>query len=28
MVAVDGLASGKGVIVPGFPNRIASVVNH
>lgn len=27
-VAVDGLASGKGVIVPGFPNRIASLVNH
>lgn len=26
--AVDGLASGKGVIVPGVPNRIASVVNH
>jgi hypothetical protein len=27
-VAVDGLASGKGVIVPGTPNRIASVINH
>jgi hypothetical protein len=27
-VAVDGLASGKAVIVPGVPNRIASVVNH
>jgi uncharacterized protein len=27
-IAVDGLASGKGVIVPGVPNRIASVVNH
>jgi uncharacterized protein len=27
-VAVDGLASGKAVIVPGMPNRIASVVNH
>jgi short-subunit dehydrogenase len=26
--AVDGLASGKSVIVPGAPNRIASVVNH
>jgi short-subunit dehydrogenase len=26
--AVDGLASGKGVIVPGVPNRIASVINH
>jgi short-subunit dehydrogenase len=26
--AVDGLAEGKGVIVPGVPNRIASVVNH
>jgi short-subunit dehydrogenase len=26
--AVDGLASGKAVIVPGVPNRIASVVNH
>jgi short-subunit dehydrogenase len=26
--AVDGLASGKGVIVPGMPNRIASVINH
>ena len=26
-VAVDGLASGKSVIVPGVPNRIASVVN-
>ncbi len=26
--AVDGLASGKGVIVPGAPNKIASVVNH
>ncbi len=27
-VAVDGLASGKGVIVPGLANRIASVINH
>jgi short-subunit dehydrogenase len=27
-VGVDGLAAGKGVIVPGAPNRIASVVNH
>ena len=26
--AVDGLASGKGVIIPGAPNRIASVFNH
>lgn len=26
--AVDGLASGKGVIVPGAANRIASVINH
>jgi short-subunit dehydrogenase len=26
--AVDGLASRKGVIVPGLPNRIATVVNH
>ena len=26
--AVDGLASGKGVIVPGAPNRIASVFYH
>jgi hypothetical protein len=26
--AVDGLASDKGVIVPGLPNRIAAVVNH
>ena len=26
--AVDGLASGKGVIVPGAPNRIAAVFNH
>ncbi|HKH52907.1 MAG TPA: SDR family NAD(P)-dependent oxidoreductase, partial [Mycobacterium sp.] len=26
--AVDGLASGKGVIIPGAPNRIASLVNH
>ena len=26
--AVDGLASGKGVIVPGVPNRVASVFNH
>jgi uncharacterized protein len=25
--AVDGLASGKGVIVPGAPNRIASAIN-
>jgi uncharacterized protein len=24
---IDGLASGKGVIVPGAPNRIASVIN-
>jgi short-subunit dehydrogenase len=24
----DGLASGKGVIIPGAPNRIASVFNH
>jgi uncharacterized protein len=27
-IAVDGLASGKSVIVPGAPNRIASVINH
>jgi short-subunit dehydrogenase len=27
-IAVDGLASGRGVIVPGVRNRIASVVNH
>jgi short-subunit dehydrogenase len=27
-VAVDGLASGKGVIIPGAANRIAAVVNH
>jgi uncharacterized protein len=27
-IAVDGLSSGKGVIVPGIPNRIASVINH
>ena len=27
-IAVDGLASGKGVIVPGMPNRIAAVINH
>jgi hypothetical protein len=26
--AVDGLASGKGVIVPGAANRIAAVINH
>ena len=26
--AIDGLASGKGVIVPGVANRIAAVVNH
>jgi uncharacterized protein len=26
--AVDGLASGKDVIIPGVPNRIAAVVNH
>jgi short-subunit dehydrogenase len=26
-IAIDGLAAGKGVIVPGAPNRIASVVN-
>ena len=26
-VAVDGMASGKGVIIPGLPNRIASSVN-
>jgi short-subunit dehydrogenase len=26
--AVDGLASGKGVIIPGAPNRIAAVFNH
>ena len=26
--AVYGLDSGKGVIVPGAPNRIASVLNH
>jgi short-subunit dehydrogenase len=26
--AIDGLASGKRVIIPGVPNRIASVVNH
>jgi uncharacterized protein len=26
--AVDGLASGKGVIIPGAANRIASVFNH
>jgi uncharacterized protein len=26
--AVDGLAAGKGVIVPGMPNRIATVINH
>ena len=25
-IAVDGLASGKGVIVPGLPNRIASAI--
>ena len=27
-IAVDGLASGKGVIVPGAANRIAAVINH
>ncbi|HYZ69210.1 MAG TPA: SDR family oxidoreductase [Mycobacterium sp.] len=27
-VAVDGLASGKGIIVPGAANRIAAVINH
>jgi uncharacterized protein len=26
--AVDGLASGKGVIIPGVANRIAAVINH
>lgn len=26
--AVDGLASGKGVIVPGASNRVAAVINH
>jgi short-subunit dehydrogenase len=26
--AVDGLAAGRSVIVPGAPNRIAAVVNH
>ena len=26
--AIDGLASGKRVIVPGAPNRIAAVINH
>lgn len=26
--AVDGLASGKGVIIPGVANRVAAVVNH
>jgi short-subunit dehydrogenase len=26
--AIDGLASGKRVIIPGAPNRIAAVVNH
>jgi short-subunit dehydrogenase len=25
--AVDGLASGKGVIIPGVANRIAAVIN-
>jgi len=25
---VDGLASGKRVIVPGAPNRVASMINH
>lgn len=25
---IDGLASGKRVIVPGAPNRVASVINH
>lgn len=27
-IAVDGLASGKGVIIPGAANRIAAVINH
>ncbi|HXL60311.1 MAG TPA: SDR family NAD(P)-dependent oxidoreductase [Mycobacterium sp.] len=27
-IAVDGLAAGKGVIVPGAANRIAAVINH
>ncbi len=27
-IAVDGLASGKRVIVPGAPNRVAAVINH
>ena len=26
--AVDGLASGKGVIIPGAANRIAAAANH
>jgi hypothetical protein len=26
--AIDGLASGKGVIIPGAANRIAAVINH
>jgi short-subunit dehydrogenase len=26
--AIDGLASGKGVIIPGVANRIAAVINH
>jgi short-subunit dehydrogenase len=26
--AVDGLASGKGVIIPGAANRVAAVINH
>jgi short-subunit dehydrogenase len=26
--AVDGLASGRGVIIPGATNRIAAVINH
>ena len=25
---IDGLASGKRVIVPGAPNRVAAVINH
>ncbi|MGZ5395734.1 MAG: hypothetical protein ACXWEI_09790 [Mycobacterium sp.] len=25
---IDGLASGKRVIVPGAPNHVASVINH
>jgi short-subunit dehydrogenase len=27
-ISVDGLASGKRIIIPGAPNRIAAVVNH